>query len=627
MPASAFTRDELFERLSFQLRLVDRIRTLSAPEQIMLAAAEAVGMQLGADRCGYADIVDQSGSVRVEEDWAREGVASLAGEARLLDAFGPEMIEELRAGRTLVVEDCEADPRSNQPEYLPIWAGIETRALIACPLLRDGALTALLYVHQAAPRSWTKAEVSLVEDAALRTRDAVDRGRAEAALRDSGERMRLALIAGGFTDWYWDAETDRVRFSALAAETLNIPVTLQPTSAQVASAVVEEDLPAVVAAGQQALIDGERYQIEYRIRFPDGTVHWMATFGQPVRGADGKVAGVIGITQDISERKASEDALREREQQLAAFINQTTAGFAQVDLTGRFTLVNDRFCEITGRPREELLTCTMQSITHPDDLPANVPLFERAVAEGTPYTLEKRYVRPDGSLIWVNNSVAPVRKASGELYGILAVTIDVTQRKRAEDSQRLLINELNHRVKNTLALVQAIAQQSFSGEGVAAEAKQAFERRLGALAAAHNLLTKSNWEGASLRQVLLEGVSAYQSGERIVASGPDLPLTPKTAVSVAMAVHELVTNAVKYGALSSDGGRIEISWTAQDGRLRLLWQERGGPPVSPPTQRGFGTKMLERGLAIELGGVVKLDYDPGGLVCTLDAPLPTLAEE
>jgi PAS domain S-box-containing protein len=177
--------------------------------------------------------------------------------------------------------------------------------------------------------------------------------------------------------------------------------------------------------------------IEYRIVRPDtGETRWLARRGEPIRDPATGLVRWYGVVFDISERKAAEEALKEREGQLSAFIDQAMAGFAQVDLSGRFTLVNDRFCEIAGRSREELLTLRLQEITHPDDLPANVGKFERAVADGTPYAHEKRYVRPDGSVVWVNNSVSVIRRPSGEPYGILAVTIDVTERRTAEAAVR-----------------------------------------------------------------------------------------------------------------------------------------------------------------------------------------------
>jgi two-component sensor histidine kinase len=155
-----------------------------------------------------------------------------------------------------------------------------------------------------------------------------------------------------------------------------------------------------------------------------------------------------------------------------------------------------------------------------------------------------------------------------------------------------------------------------------AGARRAFEGRLVALSAAHNLLTDQNWEGATIRQVIEGGMAAYRSGDRVRISGPNLPLAPKTAVSLAMAVHELATNATKYGSLSGGEGKVEIDWSAKGGKLDLIWRESGGPPVARPARRGFGSRMIERGLAAELSGTVALDFAPAGLVCTVSAPLP-----
>jgi PAS domain S-box-containing protein len=208
----------------------------------------------------------------------------------------------------------------------------------------------------------------------------------------------------------------------------------------------------------------------------------------------------------------------------------------------------------------------------------------------------------------------------------------VIERKRTEDHQRLLVNELNHRVKNTLAVVQGIAAQTFRGEAAQAEARLAFDSRLAALAAAHDVLTAEKWEAASLRQIVEKtGLGCGAGAERVRVSGTDLLLDPRTAVSLAMALHELCTNAVKYGALSVEGGDVTVSWTlAEDEggrRLTLWWQEAGGPPVNPPARRGFGSRMIERALASELGGTAKLEFLPGGVRCTVEALLPETVDE
>ena len=203
----------------------------------------------------------------------------------------------------------------------------------------------------------------------------------------------------------------------------------------------------------------------------------------------------------------------------------------------------------------------------------------------------------------------------------------VLERKRTEEHQRLLLNELNHRVKNTLAVIQSIAAQTFRGEAAAPEARQAFESRLTALADAHDMLTGRNWEAASLSQVIeRSGIGCGAAPGRLSVEGEDVELAPRTAVSIAMALHELCTNAVKYGALSTEEGRVTISWTLTgsggERRLRLCWSEAGGPPVAPPQRRGFGSRMVERGLAAELGGTVELQFRPEGVRCLVDAPLP-----
>jgi PAS domain S-box-containing protein len=206
----------------------------------------------------------------------------------------------------------------------------------------------------------------------------------------------------------------------------------------------------------------------------------------------------------------------------------------------------------------------------------------------------------------------------------------VLERRRSEEHLRLLVNELNHRVKNTLAIVQSIAVQTFRGEGAEGQ-RRAFESRLSALAAAHDLLTTENWEFASLRQVIEKaGLGCGAPASRLTVAGPEVKVQPRTAVSIAMAVHELCTNAVKYGALSNDGGRVKVEWEVADAggasRLRLRWLETGGPPVTAPDRRGFGTRMIERALAAELGGSARIEFLPEGISCTVEAPLPAVGD-
>jgi PAS domain S-box-containing protein len=229
---------------------------------------------------------------------------------------------------------------------------------------------------------------------------------------------------------------------------------------------------------------------------------------------------------------------------------------------------------------------------------------------------------------------APRRPTAQELAcidGLVQTAAVLIDRQRAEDHQRLLMAELNHRVKNTMAIVQSIATQSLRDAPDPEEAVATFGERLRALAAAHDALTAESWSGADLRTLIEAGVAAVEDRAVVTIDGPPVRLGPRIALSLSMALHELATNAVKHGALAAPEGRVAIDWRLEgagaERRLRLRWRERGGPPVAPPARRGFGSRMLERALAADTRGRATLDFAPEGLVFELDAPLPAEAAD
>lgn len=249
-------------------------------------------------------------------------------------------------------------------------------------------------------------------------------------------RLRLALDAGQMGIWSIDADGS-VEVSPEFSRLLKLPDGWQPSLTELLERYYPGERERVQELVRSAYARGDRYtEWEYRHLWPNGEVRWLLVRAELLRSSGGAPAGSVGVIMDITERKRLEVAHIEREAQFSAFIDQATAGFAQVDASGVFTLVNDRFCEIAGRSREDLFGLRMQDITHPDDLGRNQPLFERAVRDGTPYTHEKRYLRPDGSIVWVNNSVSVIRRADGELYGVLAISLDVTDRRKAEQEVR-----------------------------------------------------------------------------------------------------------------------------------------------------------------------------------------------
>jgi signal transduction histidine kinase/CheY-like chemotaxis protein len=230
----------------------------------------------------------------------------------------------------------------------------------------------------------------------------------------------------------------------------------------------------------------------------------------------------------------------------------------------------------------------------------------------------------DGSSLFGLVQAAPLRDRFERIVGAVSAGLDITDRKRTEEHRLMLLNELNHRVKNTLATVQSIAVQSFRGR-TDGGGREMFEARLLALSRAHDVLTDESWQGANLDEVVAQAIAPYRDRhlDRFAVRGPQVRVSAKQALSITMALHELATNAVKYGALSNDKGRVDIDWSETSGGewLRMEWREKGGPAVVPPRHRGFGTRLIERGLAEELGGTTRIEFHPDGVWCEIIARL------
>jgi PAS domain S-box-containing protein len=331
------------------------------------------------------------------------------------------------------------------------------------------------------------------------------------------------------------------------------------------------------------------------------------------------------IWREVSRARA-EAGLRESEGRYRRIFEQAydlivTAGLDQV-----ITDVNPAAAAAMELPREEIVGRSIREFVSEEGFEQTTKMLSAKLEKGGTTRHDLTVIARCGrAMQWEVNSTLTV-DSGGRPLGLHAIARDVTERRRTEARLRLLVNELNHRVKNTLALVQGLALQSFKDGRDPVEARSAFQERLSALASAHDLLTRESWEGATLAQLVEEAVGHHNSPEpRIAAGGPHVTLGPKAAVSLVIALHELATNAAKYGALSVPGGKVSLVWEVAEGRLRLEWREGGGPAVLPPDQRGFGSRMIERALAADLGGGVKIDFAPEGVVCRIEASLAEAA--
>jgi PAS domain S-box-containing protein len=616
------------QRLGFLIELGDRIRELSDPVEVALCAAEMIGRHVQVARTGYGEV--DNDMVSVPRDWTDGRVESLAGEARILDAFGPAVIAELRAGRTLIVDDCLTDARVGEA-YTSTWNSIGTRSLIVVPLIKDDCLKALFYLHEPQPRRWSEAEAILARDVAERTWDAVQRSRAEIALRASAARLRLAVDAGRMAVWEHVTATDSVTASPELNRVLGYPAGTALDMYDLRKRYYPGDRERLTTAALEALKRGENFfEAEYRFYRVDGALRWFLMRAEMLPDAAGMPIRTVGVILDITDRKEAEEALKEREAELRAALEAGSLAIFDFDhLQGRMN-PSARLSELYGYPPDHVLSIAdIRARYHPDDV-EKIWSKRQSDSENTSsrhFDWTLRLLLPGGITRWVNGLGEYVRDEAGRILRSRGVVMDITERKRWEEHQQLLINELNHRVKNTLATVQSIAAQTLRNTDSMEAARLGLEARLFALSRAHDVLTRENWEGAGLIEIVLQALAPYrhERENRLHVQGPDIRLSPRVAMAIAMALQELATNAVKYGALSNAVGEVRIAWDLKEvegiSRLYLAWAESGGPAVSPPKRRGFGTRLIERSLAQDLNGLVRLDFSESGLVCTVDAPL------
>jgi len=323
------------------------------------------------------------------------------------------------------------------------------------------------------------------------------------------------------------------------------------------------------------------------------------------------------------ERALATHRMEQSERRFATLFSQTAVGFTELDLDGCVTRVNESMRRLLGRG-DEVLGLPIEQLMHPLDREKWRRLLAQNARDGESFGIEKRCLRPDGSEVWAVSTVTRLvgerRSSPGEFF---VVTIDVSERREAERLRGLLVAELNHRVRNNIVTVQSLVRHSRMNAVTPQEFETALDARLAALARAHDLLMRETWTAASLGELVVDTLAPYALGRegRVRSQGPTILLAPTAAVTLNMALHELATNAAKFGALSNEEGRVNVSWTVKQSAIDLVWHESDGPLVAPPQRRGFGRRLIERGATQELGGAVTLSFAPSGVTCAFRIPL------
>ncbi|MFY8144505.1 MAG: sensor histidine kinase [Caulobacter sp.] len=388
----------------------------------------------------------------------------------------------------------------------------------------------------------------------------------------------------------------------------------------------------VLAEGVELRHDGDPYVDRH------GRTEWIRWSMAPWRTDAGEIGGLVLYTEVVTAGVLARRALEAAEARYRAVFDQTAMGVARLTEDGTILEANDSFCAILRRARDQLVGTRIAALVHEEDL-------GKAIADGqalwageiNTYAADRRFVgATPGEILWLNLTVSKVSPAEEPPYAVVILS-DISHRKQAESAQqhhqaqlRLLINELNHRVKNTLATVQSMAAQTLRNEPSPTAAFEKFEARLMGLSGVHDILTRESWHGASLSEVAQRALHPFdEAGARVEITGPPVRLQPGGALTMALIFHELATNALKYGALSNAEGRVDLSWR-YDPEARWLdcqWTEAGGPPVTPPTRKGFGSRLIERSLRGELKGEATMAYPPEGFSCSLRAKLPEPSTE
>jgi PAS domain S-box-containing protein len=481
--------------------------------------------------------------------------------------------------------------------------------------------------------------------------DITERKLAENARRESEERLRQVQEAARIGSFEFDRRSNKAIASPEYLELYGLPQNRSGffSYEDWIALVHPDDRPRIEAETREAVADHARHQLDYEFRIfraDTGEMRWITARTKLIRDANGRFVRSLGAQWDVTAEKDAEVALRESEERYRSFIAHSSEGIwllefdppldtslpveAQVELAyrnGRFVECNDAMAAMYGLTRAEDLIGKTLEFPLPSSDPQARAFLTGVISSG--YSLagvESVELDAAGNRKQFDNSMTGIIE-DGYLKRLWGIQRDITDRKQAEEQRTLLIHELNHRVKNTLATVQSIASQTLRNAPTMRDAKEALEGRLIALARAHDVLTRESWEGAELKEIVGQALAPYGSlGEnRLHVSGPEIRLTPRIALALAMALQELATNAVKYGALANATGEIRITWNVEPARpsprLHLRWEESGGPPVQAPSRRGFGSRLIERSLSQELNGIARIEFRPTGIICTVDAPL------
>ena len=463
-------------------------------------------------------------------------------------------------------------------------------------------------------------------------RDVHLRRQGEEALRESERRLRVALVAGRMGAWRYELATGAQQWDETQYALFGLDRSLPPSRDLYLSVIHPDDVGKVTFETESLPLD-TYLDSEFRVIRPDGEIRWISAHSIARAGPDGAPAEMIGVNRDMTAQKETETALRISEERQRLAVEANDVGTWDYDMVTGQHRWSAQYNKLWGLPADApadptllhpLVSAEDWEIIHAQWQKASAPEGDGRIS--LEYQIRRaddgvrRWVMFNGRIFFDPTHRQPVRA--------VGIMLDTTERREAEERQRLILRELNHRVKNNLAVVQAIVSQTIRMSRKPSEAFERIQARLMAVSRTHDFLNMSDWGGVSLRRLLQGEVEPYVSLDpgRIEMKGEAVLLGSNEALALGLVFHELATNAVKYGSLSVDSGRLSIDWTVSqvDAKdvIAINWIESGGPAVRTPRRLGFGSRLIEGSVQGRLGGEVEFHYERAGLRCRMTFPLP-----
>lgn len=600
-------------------RLTDRLYRATDMEAVFQAGMDAIMEGLGCPKCSIL-LSDSSGVTRFV---AWRGLSEHY--RRTMDGHTP-WTYGIPEPPPIFVSDIGQMDESDLVKATIRNEGIRSLAFI--PVTAQGRVIGKFMAYHPTPHHYSEAARALAVTIARQLGFSLERAQVEEAridslrhLRNSEQRFRMMAEQAPVMIWMSDATGNCLHLNEMIRRFWGI------TESGVArfnwqSTVHPDDADYVSARVAAATERRERVSFVARYRNGAGEYRILEALAHPRFSTDGTFMGLTGINTDVTEREYAVKALRDSEERFRLVVEAAPCGMVMTDGDGRILMVNGLCERLFGYQRGELLGRPVEVLVPPGVRDTHPAIRKRHIAAPPPHLVTREVMghHKDGRNIPLEIGVNPIQTWDG--IRVIATISDIAERKQAEAQRELLLAELNHRVKNTLSVVQGIAYQSFRHSD--RTTRQAFEGRLLALARAHDLLTRSHWESTSLQQIAIDTLQIEKpDGQRITAEGPLIHLNPHAALTIALALHELFTNALKYGALSRETGGVTLTWRpdAEGHKLRIEWREHGGPTIDRPTHRGFGSLLLEHTLARDLDGRVNLSFEQPGAMCVIEMPL------